>query len=80
MDTGAADCGVMCTFIKELLEGHLKVGFLVVMKMYPTPEGGKNNQICLRVDHDSYEALFSKLILNFKSICSQSVGARIENG
>ena len=48
--------------------------------MYPTPEGGKNNQICLRVDHDSYEALFSKLILNFKSICSQSVGARIENG
>jgi len=24
VDTGAADCGVMCTFIKELLEGHLK--------------------------------------------------------
>ena len=20
------DCGVMCTFLKELLEGHLKVG------------------------------------------------------
>ena len=30
VDTGAADCGVMCTFIKELLEGHLKVGFLLV--------------------------------------------------
>ena len=47
-----------------------------------TPEGGKTNQICLRVDRDSYEALFSgdKIDFEFESICSQSVGAHIENG
>ena len=29
----ADDCGVMCTFLKELLEGHLKVDMVVPMMM-----------------------------------------------
>ena len=33
-DEGSADdCGVMCTFLKELLEGHLKVDMVVSMMM-----------------------------------------------
>ena len=52
MDTGAADCGVMCTFIKELLEGHLKVGFLLVWqggKIYLIySKGGKTNLIVVK--------------------------------